>query len=142
MQKLCVDSDTEDFSSDQLGDTLEGELLDELLQGEFCYVQTSDGKIVSVHYGTTANEEAINIKKGIASTFQANFDSDKSDVEEADPGSVHTSHYRYILAYTGLIVCALYHGAFCHRGFFRLSHAYNTLLTIHSTRVLPFKLTL
>ena len=67
------------------------------LQGEFCYVQTSDGKIVSVHYGTTENDEAINIKRSIASTFQANFDRDKSDVEEADPGSVHTSHYRCVL---------------------------------------------
>ena len=65
------------------------------LQGEFCYVQTSDGKIVSVHYGTTANEDAVNIKRSIATTFQANFDGDKNDVEEADASSVHTSHYTY-----------------------------------------------
>ena len=38
------------------------------LQGEFCYVQTSDGKIVSVHYGTTENDEAINIKRSIATS--------------------------------------------------------------------------
>jgi len=71
-----------------------------MLRGEFCYVQTSVGKIVSVHYETTENPEAINIKKGIASTFQANFNSDKSDVEETDAGSVHNSHYRYLISRT------------------------------------------
>lgn len=89
-------SDTEDFTSDESDDAPEGFLADEMLIGEFCYVQTSDGKIVSVHYGTTENPEAINIKKGVASTFQGNFDSDKLDVEETDAGSVHNSHYRYV----------------------------------------------
>jgi len=63
------------------------------LDGELCYVQTSDGKIVSIHHGITDNYEGTNIKKSIASTFQANFNS-KNDVEEADAGSIHTSHYR------------------------------------------------
>lgn len=62
--------------------------------GEFCYVQTSDGKIVSIHYGMTDNYEGINIKRSIASTFQANFDSKKEAVEETDAGSIHISHYR------------------------------------------------
>ena len=69
------------------------QLLADDLQGEFCYVQTSDGKIVSVHYGTAENHEAINIKRSIASTFQANFKRNKGDVKEADASSVHTSHY-------------------------------------------------
>lgn len=68
-------------------------LADEL-NGELCYVQTYDGKIVSIHYGMTDNYEGINIKRSIASAFQANFDSNKEDVEETDAGSVHTSHYR------------------------------------------------
>ena len=68
-------------------------LADEL-KGELCYIQTSDGKIVTVHYGITDNYEGINIKQSIASTFQANFDSNQQDVEEIDPSSVHTSHYR------------------------------------------------
>ena len=76
------------YTSDNLHQVMADEF-----NGEFCYVQTSDGKIVSVHYGNTANEDAVNIQRSIASTFQANFDSDKSDVEEADPSSLHTSHY-------------------------------------------------
>ena len=68
-------------------------LTDEL-DGEFCYVQTSDGKIVSVHHGLTDDYKGINIKRSIASTFQANFDSNKENVEETDASSIHTSHYR------------------------------------------------
>ena len=64
------------------------------LDGELCYVQTSDGKIVSIHHGITDNYEGINIKKSIASTFQANFNGDKEDIVETDAGSIHTSHYR------------------------------------------------
>lgn len=64
-----------------------------LTKGEFCYVQTSDGKVVSVHYGMAENIEAVNIMRSIASTFQANFDGDNADIEEADSGSLHTSHY-------------------------------------------------
>ena len=69
-------------------------LLANEINGEFCYVQTSDGKIVSTHYEMTDNYEGINIKRSIASTFQANFNSTKEDVEETDTGSLHTSHYK------------------------------------------------
>ena len=70
-------------------------LTDEL-DGELCYVQTSDGKIVSIHYELTDDYEGVNIKRSIASVFQGNFDSNKADVEETDVGSIHTSHYRYV----------------------------------------------
>lgn len=70
------------------------EFLADELRGELCYIQTSDGKIVAIHYGMTSSYEGINIKRSIASTFQANFDSTKQDVNEADPSSIHTSHYR------------------------------------------------
>ena len=63
------------------------------LKGEFCYVQTRSGKIVSIHYSPTADEEAINVKRGITGAFQANFDN-QEEVEELDPGSSHISHYR------------------------------------------------
>ena len=65
------------------------------LRGEFCYVQTRDGKIVSIHYSPTENEDGINIKRGITGAFQANFDNQEK-VEELDPGSTHISHYRYV----------------------------------------------
>ena len=67
------------------------------LDGELCYVQTSDGKIVSIHYALTDNFEGINIKRSIASTFQANFDDSQEEVEETDAGSIHTSHYGCII---------------------------------------------
>ena len=63
------------------------------LKGEFCYVQTQNGKIVSIHYSPTKNEEGINVKKGITGVFQANFEN-QEEVEELDPGSSHISHYR------------------------------------------------
>lgn len=63
------------------------------LKGEFCYVQTNNGSIVSIHYSPTENEEAINVKRGITGAFQANF-YNQEEVEELDPGSSHISHYR------------------------------------------------
>ena len=69
------------------------EFIEDRLKGEFCYLQTSDGKIVSIHYSPTDNDEGINIKRGIASAFQANF-AGKTETEESDPGSLHVSHYR------------------------------------------------
>ena len=68
-------------------------LLNNKLKGEFCYVQTKNGKIVSIHYSPTEDEEAINVKRGITGAFQANFDN-QEEVEETDPGSTHISHYR------------------------------------------------
>ena len=68
--------------------------LNDELRGELCYVQTSDGKIVSIYHAMTDDYEGINVKRSIASTFQANFDSSKEDVEETDAGSIHNSHYR------------------------------------------------
>ena len=50
---------------------------------------------MSIYHGLTDNYNGIDIKRGTASAFQANFDSDHPDVEETDPGSVHMSHYRY-----------------------------------------------
>ena len=88
------------------------------LNGEFCYVQTFGGKIVSIHYALTDNYKGINIKRSIASTFQANFDGNKENVEETDASSIHTSHYRcvclvhlyvymcYVWTYICTCVCA------------------------------------
>ena len=68
-------------------------LVDELA-GELCYVQTVDGKIVAIHHEMTDSFEGVNIKRSIASIFQANYNTITKDVEEVDAGSVHTSHYR------------------------------------------------
>ena len=66
--------------------------IEEELKGEFCYVQINDGRIVSVHFSPTENHQSLNIKKGIAAVFQANFDNEE-EIEESDPGSSHISHY-------------------------------------------------
>ena len=70
-----------------------GEFLEDQLKGEFCYIQTNDGKIVSVHFNHTENQQSLNIKKGIAAVFQANFDN-AEEIIESDPGSSHVSHYK------------------------------------------------
>ena len=56
-------------------------------------MQADNGSIVSIHYHPTKNEEAVNVKRGITSAFQANFDY-QEEVVELDPGSSHISHYR------------------------------------------------
>ena len=85
-------SDTANYTSNgQPNDTI-GAFLEDQLKGEFCYVQTSDGKIASVHFSPSENQQSLNIKKGIAAIFQANFDNAKETVE-SDPGSSHVSHY-------------------------------------------------
>lgn len=65
---------------------------DDLLAGKLCFVQTDDGKITSVHHPTAENMDALNIKKAIASAFQANFKG--TEEEETDTQSAHISHYR------------------------------------------------
>ena len=87
-------SSTNDYSTENK--SLPTNFLTNELDGEFCYVQTSDGKIVSIHHGLTDDFEGINIKRSIASAFQGNFDSTRTDIEETDAGSIHTSHYRYV----------------------------------------------
>lgn len=83
------------FSSTSNDQDITAAILKGKLKGEFCYVQAESGKIVSIHYSPTADEEGINIKRAITSAFQANFDK-QQEVEESDPGSTHISHYRYI----------------------------------------------
>ena len=50
---------------------------------------------MSVHFSPTENEHGLNIKKGIAAIFQANFDG-AEEVKESDPGSSHISHYKLV----------------------------------------------
>ena len=64
-----------------------------LLSGPFCFVQTSDGKIVSVHYGPDEKPAIVNLKKAVAAAFQANFKYTEQEVEE-DTLTTHVSQYR------------------------------------------------
>ncbi len=63
------------------------------MSGEFCFVQTSDGKIAAVSYPNGENSEAINFKKGIVAAFQTNF-LKTAEAEEEDTTSLHKSAYR------------------------------------------------
>ena len=92
-----------DFSTENK--SLPTDFLTDELDGELCYVQTSDGKIVSIHFGLADDYEGVNIKRSIASTFQANFDNNTADVEETDVGSAHTSHYRCVCVCVCVCVC-------------------------------------
>ena len=65
----------------------------ERLSGWFCFVQTNTGQVVSVFHSHTEEVEVVNIKKGIAAAFQANFRG-TSEETEIDPQSKHISHYR------------------------------------------------
>ena len=64
------------------------------LSGVFCFVQTSDGKVVSVFHPRTEDAKVTNFKKGIASAFQTNFKGTGEEIE-TDPQSRHHSHYRW-----------------------------------------------
>lgn len=42
----------------------------EQLSGIFCFVQTNDGKVVSVYHTSTDEASVINFKKGVAAVFR------------------------------------------------------------------------
>lgn len=67
--------------------------VEELLKKPFCFIQTSNGKIVSVQHDKNETTSVANFKKGIVSAFQANFKRTTSEVE-SDYQSSHISHYR------------------------------------------------
>ena len=69
-------------------------LIQQYLAGWFCFVQTSEGEVVSVYHSREEQIEAANFKKSIAAAFQANF-MGTGEKTEIDPQSKHTSHYRY-----------------------------------------------
>ena len=67
-----------------------------LLNGPFCFVQSEDGKIVSVLHNPEEKAQVVNFKKGIAAAFQANFKHTRVEVEE-DTQSKHYSRYRLVI---------------------------------------------
>ncbi|KAL5489148.1 hypothetical protein EMCRGX_G018206 [Ephydatia muelleri] len=67
---------------------------EQLLSGPFCFVQTVDGKIVSVHHNPDECTQVVNFKKGIAAAFQANFKNTHIEIEE-DTQSKHYAKYSY-----------------------------------------------
>ena len=67
--------------------------MDKLLVGWFCFVQTVEGKVVTVFHASTDDPQAVNLKKSITAAFQANFKGTEEE-EEIDPQSTHISHYR------------------------------------------------
>ncbi|KAL5517874.1 hypothetical protein EMCRGX_G003505 [Ephydatia muelleri] len=66
----------------------------QLLSESFCFIQSIEGKILSVQYSPADNREVVNIKKGIAAAFQANFKKTEVEVEQ-DIQSKHYAHYSY-----------------------------------------------
>ena len=66
---------------------------DKLLSGPFCFVQTEDGKVVSVFHNLDEMAQIVNFKKGIAAAFQAIFKNTHVEMEE-DTQSKHYAQYR------------------------------------------------
>lgn len=64
-----------------------------LIKGPFCFIQTSEGKVVLVAHDPNEKPAVVNLKKAIASAFQANFKNTARE-EEEDAQSRHISHYR------------------------------------------------
>lgn len=71
-----------------------GNFNDLLFAKDFCFVQTADGKIADVIYPQGENIQVANVKKSIASAFQANFRKDSAR-EEMDVSGAHRASYRY-----------------------------------------------
>ena len=68
-------------------------MVQDYLSGWFCFVQSSEGQVVSVFHSRDEDVEAVNVKKSIAAAFQANFRGTDQEIE-IDPQSKHVSHYR------------------------------------------------
>ena len=95
-------------------------LNDLLFAKDFCFVQTADGKIANVIYPHGENIQVANIKKSIASAFQASFKKETA-VEETDVSGMYRASYRCVvrivtghcqfeLIHQGLIIpCCRYH---------------------------------
>ena len=66
----------------------------QLLKEPFCFIQTSDGKVVLVQHKQDEVTSVVNMKKGIAAAFQGNFKQTTEEVEE-DTLSKHVAQYRY-----------------------------------------------
>ena len=76
------------------------------MKGWFQFVQTEDGSIPVTRYSREEDHEIVNIKKAVASAFQANFKG-TSTREEADPQSLHTAEYTYVVFPIFSSVCIL-----------------------------------
>ena len=84
--------------------TLASGAANELLNDPFCFIQTSDGKVVSVQHKPNENISATNFKKGIAAAFQANFKRTTKEIEKIlNPSILHiTGKVIEVLNYEGV----------------------------------------
>ena len=71
-------------------------LNDLLFAKDFCFVQTADGQIADIIYPHGENIEVANIKKSLASAFQANFRREGSR-EETDVSGAHRASYKCVV---------------------------------------------
>lgn len=87
----------------------------EYFSGWFCFVQTSDGQVVLVFHSPNEEIEVVNLKKGIASSFQANFLETVNETE-TDTQSRHTSHYRLDFAVIVTVREYFFHKSYRYAG--------------------------
>lgn len=65
---------------------------------EFCFLRGKNGKIPKVYHPSNEEKYIINIKKSIASAYQANLKHTAVE-DETDAQSHHLSHYKYVISY-------------------------------------------
>ena len=53
-----------------------------LFDGQFCFVQTENGRIVEVHSEEGSHPEGLNLKKTIAAAFQAHFHPEEDEEQD------------------------------------------------------------
>lgn len=58
----------------------------------FCFIRDKDGEVLNVLHPHDENIGVVNLKKTIASAFQANFKKTGTKIE-SDSQSKHKSHY-------------------------------------------------
>ncbi|KAL5489314.1 hypothetical protein EMCRGX_G018392 [Ephydatia muelleri] len=94
--KYCLNVKDTSFISDEIvkSQFQVSEDADKLLSRPFCFVQTEDGKVVSVYHNLDEMAQIVNFKKGIAAAFQANFKNTHVEMEE-DTQSKHYAQYSY-----------------------------------------------
>ena len=78
---------------DSSGDTLHRIGIEGLFGKRFCFVQADDGRVVNVSYPNSERMEIANVKKGIASAFQANFKKELNRFE-GDAGGLYLARYK------------------------------------------------
>ena len=75
------------------------ELFDEMMSGQFKFVQTEDGSVPAIFHNNEDDLASINnFKRGFSAAFQTNF-KDINKRVETDPVSLNVAKYTYVVSF-------------------------------------------